>query len=81
MAILAQVFGHIFMNLALQFLTATAIAIVLQVGVVLSAVIALFLFGEIPSLAQIVGGALVIYGVVVATIEQTQARWKHGTQT
>ena len=80
-AILAQVFGHIFMNLALQFLTATAIAIVLQVGVVLSAVIALFLFGEIPSLAQIVGGALVIYGVVVATIEQTQARWKHGAQT
>ncbi len=80
-AILAQVFGHIFMNLALQFLTATAIAIVLQVGVVLSAVIALFLFGEIPSLAQIIGGALVIYGVVVATIEQTQARWKHGAQT
>ena len=80
-AILAQVFGHIFMNLALQFLTATAIAIVLQVGVVLSAVIALFLFGEIPSLAQIVGGALVIYGVVVATIEQTRARWKHGAQT
>ncbi len=79
--IMAQVFGHIFMNLALQFLTATAIAIVLQVGVVLSAVIALFLFGEAPSLAQIVGGALVIYGVVVATIEQTQARWKHGAGT
>lgn len=74
--ILAQVLGHIFMNLALQFLTATAIAILLQVGVVLSAMIALFLFGEIPSLPQVLGSGLVIYGVVVATVEQTQARWK-----
>ena len=72
--ILAQVLGHIFMNLALQFLTATAIAIVLQIGVVVSAVIALFLFGEIPSLLQIAGSALVIYGVIVATVEQTQAK-------
>ena len=78
--VLAQVLGHIFMNLALQFLTATAIAIVLQVGVVVSAAIALFLFGEIPSLAQIFGSALVIYGVVIATVEQTQARWKHQPQ-
>ena len=47
--LLAQVLGHLFMNLALQHFTATAVAIILQVGVVLSAVIALFLFGEIPS--------------------------------
>lgn len=79
--ILAQVLGHISMNLALQHYTATAMAIVLQVGVVVSAVIALFLFGEIPSLLQIAGSALVIYGVVVTTIEQTQARWKHQPQT
>ena len=70
--ILAQVLGHIFMNLALQFFSATALAIVLQVGVALSAVIALFLFGEIPSLAQIIGSGLIIYGVVIATIEQTR---------
>ncbi len=75
-AVLAQVFGHIAMNLALQSYTATAMAIVLQIAVVLSAAIALFLFGEIPSPAQIVGSALIVYGVVVATLEQTQARWK-----
>lgn len=79
--VLAQVLGHISMNLALQYYTATAMAIVLQVGVVVSAIIALFLFGEIPSLLQIVGSALVIYGVVATTIEQTQARWKHQPQT
>ena len=79
--VMAQVFGHIVMNLALQTYTATAMAIVLQVAVVVSAVIALFMFGEIPSLAQIFGSALVVYGVVVATIEQTQAHWKRKVQT
>jgi drug/metabolite transporter (DMT)-like permease len=75
--ILAQAMGHLIMNLALQHFTATALAIILQIAVVGSAAIALFLFGEVPSLLQIVGSALVIYGVLVATIEQTQARWKH----
>ena len=79
--ILAQAMGHLLMNLALQHFTATALAIILQVAVVGSAAIALFIFGEIPSLVQIIGGALVIYGVVIATIEQTRARWKHGAQT
>lgn len=75
--ILAQAMGHLIMNLALQYFTATALAIILQTAVVGSALIALFLFGEIPSLVQIIGSALVIYGVVFTTIEQTQARWKH----
>ncbi len=79
--ILAQVLGHLFMNIALQHFTATAVSIILQVGVVLSAVIAQFLFGEIPAFAQIVGGILVIYGVTVATIEQTRAKWKRQPQT
>ena len=74
--VLAQVLGHVFMNLALQHFTATAVAIILQVGVVLSAVIALFVFGEIPSFLQIIGSALVIYGVTVTTVEQAQAKWK-----
>lgn len=79
--ILAQVLGHVFMNLSLQHFTATAVAIILQVGVVLSAVIALFVFGEIPSSLQVVGSALVIYGVIVTTREQTKARWKHQPQS
>lgn len=79
--ILAQVLGHVFMNLSLQHFTATAVAIILQVGVVLSAVIALFVFGEIPSLLQVVGSALVIYGVIVTTMEQTRAKWRHQPQS
>lgn len=80
-AVLAQVLGHIFMNVALQFFTATAMSIVLQVGVVVSAVIAFFTFGEIPSLVQAFGSGLVICGVVIATVEQGRARWKHQPAT
>lgn len=72
--LLAQVFGHIFLNMALRMFTATAMAIVLQIGVAVSAVMALFLFGEFPSFLQIIGSALVIYGVIVATIEQAQGK-------
>ena len=78
--LLAQVLGHLFMNLALQHFTATAVSIILQVGVVLSAIIALFAFGEIPSVVQIAGSALVIYGVTVTTIEQARGAWKHQAQ-
>ncbi len=76
--VMAQVLGHLFMNIALQFLRATALAILLQVGVVFSAVIALLVFGEIPSLLQVAGSGLVIYGVVIVTYEQTRARRRHG---
>ena len=80
-ALLAQVFGHIFLNLALQFFTATAMAIVLQIGIVLSAALALFLFGELPSLAQVIGSGLVVYGVVAATMEQVPGRRRRQDKT
>lgn len=79
--ILAQVLGHIFINLGLQIFTATAMAVILQVGVVVSAIMALFIFGEIPSLPQIIGSALVIVGVLLATIEQTKRQNKEKTKT
>ena len=74
--VLAQVLGQIFINLGLQIFTATAMAILLQIGVVMSAVMALFVFGEMPSVVQIIGSALVIIGVVMATIEQAQGEQK-----
>lgn len=74
--ILAQVLGHIPINIALQTFTATAMAIILQIGVVLSAVVALFFFGEVPSVIQVIGSVLVIVGVTVTTIEQTQVHRK-----
>ncbi len=71
---LAQILGQMVINLGLQRFSATAMAIILQVSVVMSAVIALFLFSEIPTLWQIIGSVMVIVGVILATIEQNNRR-------
>lgn len=78
--ILAQVLGHIFINLGLQLFTATGMAILLQMGVAMSAFSAFLLFGEIPSLPQFIGSLFVIIGVIMATIEQSQPRRKAKTE-
>lgn len=70
----AQILGHMVINLGLQIFSATTMAIILQVGVVLSVVIAVFLFAEIPTLPQGIGSILVIVGVLLATIEQNQRK-------
>lgn len=79
--ILAQVLGHIPINMALQIFSATAMAILLQIGVVMSAIFAMFLFSEIPSVIQIIGSVLVIAGVVIATVEQSQHQQKRKSKT
>lgn len=71
---LAQILGQMVINLGLQRFSATAMAIILQVSVVTSAVIAVILFSEIPTLWQIIGSIMVIIGVILATIEQNNRR-------
>ncbi|MGB7339018.1 MAG: DMT family transporter [Phototrophicaceae bacterium] len=68
----AQVMGQVGILVGLQRFSATAMAIIVQVGVVVSAIIAVFAFNEIPSLWQIIGSVLIIVGVILATIEQNQ---------
>jgi drug/metabolite transporter (DMT)-like permease len=75
--LLAQVLGHIVINIGLQKFSATAMSIILQMGVVLSVIIAVFVFDEIPSSVQIAGSVLVIIGVVLATIEQSRRKEEH----
>lgn len=73
---MANVLGHMVINLGLQYFSATAMAIILQVGVVVSAVIAIFTFGEIPTWLQLLGSAMVIVGVLVVTLEQNDSKAK-----
>ena len=73
---LAQILGHMVINLGLQRFSATAMSIILQVGVVVSAIIAAFLFGEIPTFWQGIGSVLVIIGVILVTIEQNRRKVK-----
>ena len=66
-AVLAQVFGHIPINGVLRHIPATMLTISLQLSVIVSAVLAIFLLGEFPSAWQLVGSGLILVGVVVAT--------------
>jgi len=68
--------GHMVINLGLRYFTATTMGIILQMGVVVSAVMALFMFGEVPSLLQVIGSVFVVIGVILATMEQSQRQSK-----
>jgi drug/metabolite transporter (DMT)-like permease len=70
--VLAQVLGHLVINLGLRQFSATAMGIILQVGVVVSTVIALIVFQEIPTLPQVIGSILIVGGVILATVEQSR---------
>jgi drug/metabolite transporter (DMT)-like permease len=77
----AQMMGQVGIVVGLHRFSATAMAIIVQVGVVLSAIIAALLFSEIPTILQGLGSVLVIIGVMLATIEQNQRKVKPVTDT
>ena len=61
--IVSQLLGHVPLNICLRYFPATKVSVFMQLGVVGSAVLALFLFGEVPSLWQIVGSVVILLGV------------------
>lgn len=71
-AVLSQYLGHLFINMGLQIFSATAMAILLELSVVISGVMAFFQFGEIPGTLQIAGSAVIILGVILASTESRQ---------
>ena len=64
-AIIAQLFGHLPINASLQYFAATEISVGIHLSVVLSAVLAVFFLGEIPSSLQILGSLVAIGGVTL----------------
>ncbi len=63
--IVTQFLGHIPINIGLHYFPATYISIVLQMSVVVGAILAFFAFNEIPSLLQIIGSIVIMFGVVL----------------
>ena len=64
---LTQVMGHIPMNMSLHYFPATYISLALQVAVVVSGLLALIFFREVPSLLQIVGSLAILAGVMLVS--------------
>jgi len=71
-ALIPQVIGHSSLNFALRYFPASYVGIAAQLEPVLSAIIAFFLFTEIPTGIQIVGSGIILSGVILASLGQTQ---------
>lgn len=66
--IFPQLIGHSSLNYALAFLPATYISIATQLEPIGSAIIAYFLLSETPRAVQIIGSAVILAGVLLATL-------------
>lgn len=66
-ALFPQLIGHTSFNYALAFLPATVVSIASQAEPIGSAIIAYFIFQEIPTIGQIVGSAIILAGVLLST--------------
>lgn len=69
-AIFPQLIGHSSLNYAVGYLPATIVSMITQLEPVGSAVLAFVLFQELPLPLQIVGSALLLFGVMLASLGQ-----------
>ena len=67
LALVPQLTGHSSLNYALGYLPATYVSLSTQLEPVGSAIIAFFLFHEVPAAQQMVGSAVIVVGVMLAT--------------
>ncbi len=72
LTLIPQIIGHSMFNYVMAFLPATVVSISAQIVTVNASILAIFLFSELPSLPQIVGGAVIISGVVLAIYGQNK---------
>jgi len=71
-ALIPQLIGHSSLNFGLRYFPASYVGIAAQLEPVLSAIVAFLLFTEIPTSLQIVGSVVILSGVILASLGQTQ---------
>ena len=74
MALFPQLVGHSSLNYAVGYLPATIVSMATQLEPIGSAILAYFLFNELPFPLQIVGSIVIICGVMLATYGQNKKR-------
>ncbi|MEJ2747188.1 MAG: DMT family transporter [Anaerolineae bacterium] len=65
--IVAQLTGHLPINFAVRHFPATHLSVLMQVSVAASAVMAFFIFNEVPTWLQMLGSLIIILGVTLVT--------------
>ncbi len=76
LALIPQLVGHSSLNYALAYLPATYVSIATQAEPIGSAFIAYLVFTEIPDIWQIVGSAIILFGVLTATLSENRSKRK-----
>jgi len=72
-ALFPQLIGHTSFNYALAYLPATVVSVTTQAEPIGSAIIAIIVFSEIPGIGQILGSAVLLFGVLLASLGQKQS--------
>lgn len=72
LALAPQLIGHSSLNYALAYLPAAYVSLSTQLEPVFASLIAAVVFSEIPGPLQVTGGAIVIIGVLLASVGQSQ---------
>lgn len=72
--LIPQLLGHSAFNYALEYLSATYVGIATQLEPVGSAIMAFFVFDEIPYLTQFIGSSIILLGVIVASVGQNKTK-------
>lgn len=70
LTVLSQIIGHGALNYALKFLPPTTLSVTGQSVPIMSAIWALFLFAEIPTILQMLGGIVILMGVLLVIANQ-----------
>ncbi|MEO0564246.1 MAG: DMT family transporter, partial [Chloroflexota bacterium] len=68
LALIPQLIGHSSLNYAVKYLSATYISVTTKLEPIVSAAIAFFAFSEIPNRWEITGSAIILTGVLVASL-------------
>jgi drug/metabolite transporter (DMT)-like permease len=69
-----QILGHTVFNYLLREVDATVVAVAIMGEPLGASLLALAIFGEVPPISAILGGALVLAGIYVAVVAQSRAR-------
>lgn len=70
LATVPQLIGHTSLNYAVKYVSATYVSIAAKLEPIGSAVLAYFLFTEIPNRWQIIGSVVILAGVMIASIDR-----------
>jgi drug/metabolite transporter (DMT)-like permease len=76
LTIVPHLIGHSAFNHALRFFSATMVSIAGQAITVSAAVVAFFIFAEVPGWLEVIGSAIIMFGVTMAIMASQHKRWK-----